>query len=205
MFSYDGPVYRFLKKVSDVTVMNLLWLLTSLQIVTLGASTTALYATTLARRQGDDRAVTTLSFCAFRRRWKQATVLFLAILAAAVVLLSNLYFSNYVADGILAEVFAVVSLALWVPLALLAMYGFAVVALEQTALVPTVKRALLAAYAHPLCSIKLAICWAALIVFNLSSMYANVMTLCIGVGVFVHVCLSRTLLTALLGKNVQQA
>ena len=150
MFSYDGPVYRFLKKVSDVTLMNLLWLLTSLPIVTLGASTTALYATTLARRQGDDRAVTTLFLGTFRRSWKQATVLFLAILAAAVVLLSNLYFWNYVADGILAEVFAVLSLALWVPLALLAMYGFAVVALEQTALVPTVKRTLLAAYARPL-------------------------------------------------------
>ena len=43
LFNYDNPVWRFIGKLGDLIILNVLWLITSIPIVTIGASTTALY------------------------------------------------------------------------------------------------------------------------------------------------------------------
>ena len=47
IFSYDNPMTRFLAKLGKLLWLNILWLITSLPLFTLGASTCALYYTTL--------------------------------------------------------------------------------------------------------------------------------------------------------------
>ena len=46
-FNYDNPVWRFIGKFFDVMVLNLLWVICSIPIFTIGASTTAVYYVTL--------------------------------------------------------------------------------------------------------------------------------------------------------------
>jgi len=46
-FSPDSKVYRFMSRFTDIFVLNMMWLLFSLPIVTLGASTIAAYTVTL--------------------------------------------------------------------------------------------------------------------------------------------------------------
>ena len=41
----DNPVMNFLTIVCDIVILHFLWLLTSLPVLTIGASTTALYYT----------------------------------------------------------------------------------------------------------------------------------------------------------------
>ena len=43
MFDIDNPVWRFMGKVTDMFFLTCLWLLFSLPVVTIGASTCALY------------------------------------------------------------------------------------------------------------------------------------------------------------------
>ena len=62
---YDGPLGRFLNSVADMVLLNLLWLLCSLPVVTIGASTVALYTVTL-RYPEDDSGLAKLFFLAFR-------------------------------------------------------------------------------------------------------------------------------------------
>ena len=50
---YDGPLGRFLNSVADMVLLNLLWLLCSLPVVTIGASTVALYTVTLRYPEDD--------------------------------------------------------------------------------------------------------------------------------------------------------
>ena len=45
MFSYDNKVFDVINKIVDWLFVSLLWLLFSLPVVTVGASTTALFET----------------------------------------------------------------------------------------------------------------------------------------------------------------
>ena len=42
-FNLDNPIWRFMGKVFDIMVLTVLWVVTSLPVFTIGASTTALY------------------------------------------------------------------------------------------------------------------------------------------------------------------
>mgnify|MGYP002982023001 CR=1 FL=1 len=46
MFGIDSKLYEFLSKIADLIIVNLLFIICSLPIVTIGASTTALYGVT---------------------------------------------------------------------------------------------------------------------------------------------------------------
>ncbi len=47
LFDPENKFWQFLNKVTDAALMSLLWLLTSLPLVTVGASTAAFYSYTL--------------------------------------------------------------------------------------------------------------------------------------------------------------
>ena len=46
MFGIDSKFYEVVSRISDLVVINLLFVLCSLPIITIGASTTALYGVT---------------------------------------------------------------------------------------------------------------------------------------------------------------
>lgn len=71
--------------------LNLLWIICSLPIVTIGASTTALYYVTLKIAENREGDITQQFFRSLRSNFKQATVLWLMILALAVVLGIDIY------------------------------------------------------------------------------------------------------------------
>lgn len=50
--SLDGPVQRALGIMGDLIVLNMLWLVCSLPLITIGAATTALYTVTLDMAEG---------------------------------------------------------------------------------------------------------------------------------------------------------
>ena len=49
LFSYNSPLSRFLYFVADIVTLHILWIIYSLPIITIGASTTALYYSCMKR------------------------------------------------------------------------------------------------------------------------------------------------------------
>lgn len=47
LFNYDNPVWRFIGKLGDLILLNLLWLICCIPVFTAGAATTAVYYVTL--------------------------------------------------------------------------------------------------------------------------------------------------------------
>lgn len=95
---YDGPLGRFLNSVADMVLLNLLWLLCSLPVVTIGASTVALYTVNL-RYPEDDSGLAKLFFLAFRNNWKQGMAAGLLFLAAAASLILDFKIVQGLSDG----------------------------------------------------------------------------------------------------------
>ena len=85
-FSYESRFSQLLLKLCYACYLNLLWFVCSLPVVTLGASTTALYYVTLKLARDEEGNVTAMFFRAFRDNFKQATVLWLIMLGAGAFL-----------------------------------------------------------------------------------------------------------------------
>ncbi len=85
-FSYDSPFGRLFVKISYACCLNVLWLICCLPIFTIGASTTALYYTSFKIAKDEGSYITTMFFRSFRQNFKQATIIWLIMLATGLVL-----------------------------------------------------------------------------------------------------------------------
>lgn len=89
--SYDSPFSQLLLKLCYSCYLNLLWLICCIPIVTIGASTTALYYTSLKIVRGEDHALGHMFFRSFRANFRQSTVLWLILLATGLFLAGDGY------------------------------------------------------------------------------------------------------------------
>lgn len=90
-FSYESKFSQTLIKLCYSCYLNLLWFLCSLPIFTIGASTTALYYVSLKIVQGEDSNLTRLFFSSFRQNFRQATTLWMILLAIGLLLAGDGY------------------------------------------------------------------------------------------------------------------
>lgn len=91
-FNYDNPVWRFIGKFFDIMILNVLWFVCSIPIVTIGASTTAVYYVTLKLVRDEDGTTIKSFFKSFKENFKQSTIIWLILLVVGVVIGFDLYF-----------------------------------------------------------------------------------------------------------------
>lgn len=92
IFNYDNPVWRFMGKLCDVLILNVLWILCSIPIVTVGASTTAVYYVTLKLVRDEEGPIIRSFFKSFKENLKQATGIWMILLVVGGLLGFDLYF-----------------------------------------------------------------------------------------------------------------
>ena len=110
-FSYESRFSQLLLKLCYACYLNLLWFLCSVPIFTIGASTTALYYTSLKIIRGEESYVGPTFFRAFRENFKQATVLWLILLGAGLFLAGDgyiLYRLRQSTEGTMAVVWTLI-------------------------------------------------------------------------------------------------
>ena len=92
IFNYDNPVWRFIGKLGDLIILNILWIVCSIPVFTAGASTTAVYYVTLKLVRDEDDSTIRSFFRSFKSNFKQATAIWLILLAAGIVLGFDFWF-----------------------------------------------------------------------------------------------------------------
>ena len=85
-FSYDSKFGQLFIKLSYGCCLNILWLVCSLPIITIGASTTALYYTSFKIAKDEGSFITTMFFRSFRQNFKQATIIWMIMLAVGLAI-----------------------------------------------------------------------------------------------------------------------
>ena len=85
-FSYESRFSQLLLKLCWSCWLNILWFLCSLPIFTIGAATTALYYASLKIVREEETNVTAMFFRSFRENFKQATGIWLILLALLAVM-----------------------------------------------------------------------------------------------------------------------
>ena len=92
IFNPDSSLMRGLGRLFDYVVLNMLTILCSIPIVTLGASVTAMYDVMGRMMRDEERGVFGDFFRAFRSNFKKATVIWLILLVIGALLGFGVYF-----------------------------------------------------------------------------------------------------------------
>lgn len=90
IFEEGSPFQRFVNKVADLLILNLVTLLMCVPLVTAGASLTAMHYVLLKMVRGEEGYIVPSFFRSFKRNFRQATVLWLIYAALAALMVSNL-------------------------------------------------------------------------------------------------------------------
>ena len=147
IFDPDGKLMELLWKPIHIMFLNLLWVLFSLPIVTIGASTTALYSVLIKMRNGREGKILRDFWTAFRQNFRQATILWLLIVLAAFVFTTDIvFFLNM--GGSFGSFSAMLFVGLDVLLLLVSLYVFPMQAVFDNPIGRTVKSALLLLSRH---------------------------------------------------------
>lgn len=91
IFNLDGPVWIFLGKVTDVLILSLLFIITSLPIITIGAGFTSLYYNMSKMAEDTEGNVIKNYFVIFGREFFQSTIVWVICLVVGLFLAGDLY------------------------------------------------------------------------------------------------------------------
>lgn len=146
-FNEDNFLHIFLNRTGDIIIANLLFLICSIPLVTIGASLTALHHCMLRIVKGNPSGITGMFFRSFRENFKQATGAWLILAAAGIVLLLNIRFLLVNPSGA-AKPLLLLSCGMLVLVFVEGLYLFPVLAAFSNRLGALMKNAFLFAFMH---------------------------------------------------------
>lgn len=140
LFNIDSPVMRFLGKIADLMILNLMTLVCCIPIVTIGASLTAMHYVLLKMVRDQESYIVKSFFKSFKDNFKQATVIWMMILLVLAVFAVDLRIINSSAD--FPQALKVMLYALFMVTYMILCYVFPVLSRFDNTIRKTLKNAL---------------------------------------------------------------
>lgn len=157
LFDIDGPALRFVTKIAYSFYLNILWFLCCLPIFTVGASTTALFYVTLKVAKNEEGSLTKSFFRAFRKNFRQATVIWLILLGVGILLgVDGYVFYHMRFDSVLWALGCAVFLVALAAYAIILMYIFPLLARFDNTVRTMFKNALMIGMRFLFCTVLMA-------------------------------------------------
>lgn len=177
IFDLDNPFFRFISKLVDVVWLNIIWLIFSLPIVTIGASTTAMFSVTMKMARDREGYIFQGFWKAFKENFKQSTLIWIIMLLVGTILGTDIYFfyssSAKYADFGMAAMIGITSIAVCT-----AEYIFPLQAQFENNLKQTFKNAFIMCVRHLPWTILL------LVIYAVVALAVYVAALLVGVFIF---------------------
>lgn len=147
LLNLDSPVMQALGKLADLFLLNVLFIICSLPVITVGASLTALYTVTLKAAKNEENYITISFFRAFRRNFKISTLAWLLVLTVGIVLFIDL---RLLSSSTLSyrAVFQAGTIAIFLLYCTVSIYLFPYIARFEDTLRTSVKNAAILAVSH---------------------------------------------------------
>lgn len=147
MNGWSGRLMGLLSKVADILILNVVYLICCIPIITIGAATTALYYNTLKMADNTEGYLVKDFFKSFKQNFKQATIVWLIALAAGIFLALDMYLTK-VMPGAMGSVFKYIFAVLGILYAFTVMYVFPLIAKFYNSTIGTIKNGLLMSIRH---------------------------------------------------------
>lgn len=138
LFNVDGIFYRTLERIGDLLIVNILFLICSLPIITIGASTTAMYAVLIKLVQNGSGYIVKDFFEEFKSNFKQATIIWGIALTIGISIYLNLFYFRILAGNIPMILRVILIIAIFIYSCVL-VYVFAVQSKFENSVIKTLR------------------------------------------------------------------
>lgn len=136
-FSVDSPLYRFLVRFLDVLKLNFMWLLFSIPVITIGASTVAAMSVALKMTDDEEGYIVRSFIKAFKENWKQGTLLGIITAVAAYAVYLDFQLFNAVEGN--PFMFLVIGIVSCFVIVLSLLYAYPLIARYENTLIKTIQ------------------------------------------------------------------
>lgn len=184
----DNVVLNFLNKMTDMFLLNILFLICSIPVITIGASLTAMYAVNLRSVRYGDGYVFKTFFKSFKQSFKQATLAWIILLCLAMLLFVDYRFWQQIDFGVVSGIMKMVCMTMVIIVSMIFQWLFPVIAKMEDPFAKQVKNAAAMAvgYFVPYTIVCMAISFGSAY-FMYSNFAAMVVMLMIGFSVVTYV------------------
>lgn len=150
----DSPIGQFLCKIGDIITLNFLWIICSLPLITLGASTTALYYTWMKQYREGGVPIHRYFFSSFKDNIRKSTAAWiLSLLIASALIFDIIFFQSLDSSaGKLGQYFFTILLIGFI---FIMLYLFPVIAAFNATLIQDFRNAFIFALSCPLATLTL--------------------------------------------------
>ena len=138
----DNVVMRALGKIGDMICLNVMWLICCIPIITIGASTTALYTVMLRMVKNEEGYIFRGFLKAFKSNFKQSTLIWLILLLLGIVWTVDFRVAGFI-PGMAGIILSAIFLALGFILLSVMIYIFPLTARYENGIKATFKNALI--------------------------------------------------------------
>lgn len=147
VFSTDGFLWRAMNFIAEIFILNLLFIIFSLPLFTIGASTTALYYALMVRTRRNEGYVYKNFIKSFKDNFKNSTIIWIIMLIIGFVIYTD-YRIGLAAPGLMGKVMIVSSVILAIFYTMVLTYIFPIQAKFENTIKDNLKNALLMPIAH---------------------------------------------------------
>ena len=147
LFQIDNPFFRFMGNVADLVILNFLFLICCIPIVTVGASFTAAYYVAMKKVRGEESYIARSFFHSFKENFRQSTIIWLIFLFLGILV----FFDFRIIGAMEGSVSAVLNYLMIVAVffaVMVFLYVFPVLARFYNPVKVTLKNALLMSIRH---------------------------------------------------------
>lgn len=201
LLSYENPIISFLTQLGKLILLNFLWIIFCLPVITIGAATTALFSVSfLIINQSDSFPFTTF-FKKFKTEFIASTKLWFVILLAGAVFGVDMYF-GLSSDTLVNKFFVVFAfIGLFATLTVFTL-GFPQIALYKNNLKGYIKNSLLTMLCNPFKLLLIWIIWAVPVIatiysFTFAKYFGFIWAMCGFSGLF---CVSSFIIRSIFKK-----
>lgn len=140
IFALDSPIMRFLSRMADLLILNLLVMLCCLPVITAGAAFTGMYYVLMKMVRGEEGYLAAGFFKSFKQNFKQATIIWMMILLVAAICAGDVLIFKY-SEVEFSKLFTVLIIAVAILLTIVIVYVFPVLARFDNTIKNTIRNA----------------------------------------------------------------
>ena len=158
LFNENNFLSIALNKIGDIVISNLLFILCSIPLVTIGPSLTALHHCTLRMAKGNHIGTIRTFFRAFKENFKQSIIVWLGSVVIFAVLFTNINFLKNM-DTSFSRILMYMSIIIFIFVFIMNLYIYPVIAAFQGNLKTLLRNAFIFAGSHLFKTIIMALIW----------------------------------------------
>lgn len=186
LFDMDSPVMRFLNRMADMIILNILMILCCIPIITAGAAFTAMHYVLLKIVRDEEGYLVRGFFKSFAQNFRQATLIWLLMLLIIAVYVGDWFIFVY-SGAVFPRVLVIGVMAIGIVILMVSMYVFPLLARFDNTIRKTINNAMLLAFANLPKTVLMAVFYALPFIIGYFSAYSFIFIILFGFSVPAYV------------------